>query len=357
MLKIVDLFSGVGGLSYGFMQAGCKVVVANEIDSDIAFSYTQNHIGTKMINEDITKLDIDKIFGEYKGEIDVVIGGPPCQGFSQKGSRKTIHDERNFLFRYYYNVVKYLRPKYFLMENVPNLLTAEKGLFKNEIEKLFNEIGYSLDSGVLNAADFGVPQTRRRAFILGKLGGNNLKLPIGTVKRVTINEAIGDLAFLESGEGREQQAYKYETNSEYQRKIRDNMNVLYNHVSTKHSKEAIDKLKMIPVGMGKEVLPKNLLTKSIYSGTWSRMIGNEQSVTITTRFDTPSSGRFTHPILNRCITVREAARIQSFPDSFIFYGKKSSQMKQVGNAVPPLLGKALAEIIIKDEKKDNSNPL
>lgn len=121
--------------------------------------------------------------------------------------------------------------------------------------------------------------------------------------------------------------------------------------------ELLDKLKMIPVGMGKEVLPKNLLTKSIYSGTWSRMIGNEQSVTITTRFDTPSSGRFTHPILNRCITVREAARIQSFPDSFIFYGKKSSQMKQVGNAVPPLLGKALAEIIIKDEKKDNSNPL
>ncbi|WP_252249196.1 DNA cytosine methyltransferase [Clostridium sp. VAP23] len=357
MLKIVDLFSGVGGLSYGFMQAGGKVVVANEIDSDIAFAYTKNHPGTKMINEDITKLDIDTIFEKYKGEIDVVIGGPPCQGFSQKGSRKTIHDERNFLFRYYYNVVKFLRPKYFLMENVPNLLTAEKGLFKNEIEKLFNEIGYNLDSGVLNAADFGIPQTRRRAFILGKLGKNNLKLPVGTVKRVTINEAIGDLAFLESGEGREQQAYKYEPNSEYQRKIRDNMNVLHNHVSTNHSKEAIAKLKMIPVGMGKEVLPKNLLTKSIYSGTWSRMIGNEQSVTITTRFDTPSSGRFTHPILNRCITVREAARLQSFPDSFIFYGKKSSQMKQVGNAVPPLLGKAIGEIIIKDEKKDNSNPL
>lgn len=351
MLKIVDLFSGVGGLSYGFMQAGAKVVLANEIDSDIAFAYTQNHPGTKMINEDITKLDIAKVFREYKDKIDVVIGGPPCQGFSQKGSRRTIHDERNFLFRYYYNVVKFLKPKYFLMENVPNLLTAENGLFKYEIEKLFNEIGYNLDSGVLNAADFGVPQNRRRAFILGKLDGDSLQLPVGNVKRVTINEAIGDLAFLESGEGREQQAYKYEPDSEYQRRIRDNMTVLYNHVSTKHSREAIDKLKMIPVGMGKEVLPKNLLTKSIYSGTWSRMIGNEQSVTITTRFDTPSSGRFTHPILNRCITVREAARLQSFPDSFIFYGKKSSQMKQVGNAVPPLLGKAIAEVIIKDEKR------
>lgn len=124
----------------------------------------------------------------------------------------------------------------------------------------------------------------------------------------------------------------------------------YNHVATRHTQEAINKLKMIPVGMGKEVLPKELLTKSIYSGTWSRMIAGEQSVTITTRFDTPSSGRFTHPILNRCITVREAARIQPFPDDFIFYGKKSSQMKQVGNAVPPLLGKSIAEAILNQIK-------
>jgi len=202
MLKIVDLFSGVGGLSYGFMQAGCSVVLANEIDSDIAFAYTKNHPKTNMINADITKLDINEVFGEYKGKIDVVIGGPPCQGFSQKGSRKTIHDERNFLFRYYYEVVKFLRPKYFLMENVPNLLTAENGLFKSEIENLFKDIGYNLDCGVLNAADFGVPQMRRRAFILGGLGVEGVKLPIGNQKRVTINEAIGDLAFLESGDGK-----------------------------------------------------------------------------------------------------------------------------------------------------------
>lgn len=348
MIRIIDLFSGVGGLSYGFIQAGCSVVLANEIDPDIAFAYCQNHPETKMINEDITKLDIDKVFKAYKGSIDVIVGGPPCQGFSQKGSRKTIDDERNFLFRYYYNVVKYLRPRYFVMENVPNILTAENGVFKSEIYNLFQELGYSLDSGVLNAADFGVPQSRRRAFILGKLGGEILELPIGNVKKVTINEAISDLAFLESGEGDFQQEYRYAPKSEYQKELRGDLEVLFNHVSTKHSLDAINKLKMIPVGMGKEVLPQNLLTKSIYSGTWSRMIGEDQSVTITTRFDTPSSGRFTHPTLNRCITVREAARLQSFPDNFVFYGKKSSQMKQVGNAVPPLLGKALAETIIND---------
>lgn len=350
MLKIVDLFAGVGGLTYGFMEAGYKVVLANEIDPEIAYAYTQNHIGTKMINEDITKLDIVQTFGPYKGEIDIVIGGPPCQGFSQKGSRKTINDERNFLFRYFFEIVKYLKPKLFLMENVPNLLTTENGLFKAEIEQIFGEIGYELDCNILNAGDFGVPQLRRRAFILGSLGHKKIMLPTGNGVKVTIDEAISDLAFLESGEGAEEQEYRFDVKSEYQKMMRGKMETLYNHVATRHSQEAINKLKMIPVGMGKEVLPKELLTKSIYSGTWSRMIAGEQSVTITTRFDTPSSGRFTHPILNRCITVREAARIQSFPDDFIFYGKKSSQMKQVGNAVPPLLGKSIAEAILNQIK-------
>ena len=349
MLKVVDLFAGVGGLSFGFAEAGCEIVLANEKDSDIAYAYTKNHKGTKMINENITELDIEKTFGHYRDSIDMVIGGPPCQGFSQKGSRKTIQDERNFLFRYYYNVVEFLRPKYFLLENVPNLLTAESGFFKKAIEKLFQNIGYTLDCKVLNAANFGVPQIRRRAFILGSLGTDKVNLPEGKSPKVTIDEAIRDLAFLEAGEGNEQQIYPFLPNSEYQKTMRGTMNILHNHVATNHSKESIEKLKMIPVGMGKEILPKELLTKSIYSGTWSRMIGNEQSVTITTRFDTPSSGRFTHPFLNRCITVREAARLQSFPDSFIFYGKNSSQMKQVGNAVPPLLGKAIAEEVIKSQ--------
>ncbi|WP_394526932.1 DNA cytosine methyltransferase [Lacrimispora sp. JR3] len=352
MLRVVDLFAGVGGLSYGFMLAGAEILVANEKDESIAQAYKKNHPNTEMITADITKLDIPKIFNKYLGKIDIVIGGPPCQGFSQKGSRKTINDPRNFLFKYYYEVVKYLKPKYFLMENVPNLLTTEKGLFRKEIEKLFGDIGYSLDCDVLNAAFFGVPQVRRRAMILGKQGNQILRLPKARNAMVTIDEAISDLQYLESGEGEEISPYITVPNSAYQKDMRKGATELHNHVATRHSKEAIEKLKLIPVGMGKEVLPEELLTKSIYSGTWSRMIADEQSVTITTRFDTPSSGRFTHPTLNRCITVREAARIQSFPDRFIFYGNKSSQMKQVGNAVPPLLGKAVAEVIIKDFNRE-----
>ncbi|WP_313232600.1 DNA cytosine methyltransferase [Tissierella praeacuta] len=348
MLNVIDLFAGVGGLSYGFQQIGCNIVLANEIDPDIAYAYTQNHVNTKMINSDISRINIESIFTQYKGKIDIIIGGPPCQGFSQKGSRKTINDERNFLFRYFYNVVEFLKPKYFLMENVPNILTTENGLFINEIENLFKGIDYEINYKVLNAANFGVPQHRRRAFIIGKYKSLPPKLPEGTNDFVTAEEAIGDLEYLNSGEGKEKMEYLYEPKSNYQRVMREGSVELFNHKATNHSKEVIRKLKIIPEGMGKEVLPQELLTKSIYSGTWSRIIRDEPTVTITTRFDTPSSGRFTHYKLNRCITVREAARLQSFPDTFIFYGPKTSQMKQVGNAVPPLLGKAIAESIIQD---------
>lgn len=352
--KVIDLFAGVGGLSYGFMQAGFDVVLANEIDATIAMSYSKNHPFTKMINKDITKLEISKIFKLYKNNIDVIVGGPPCQGFSQKGKRKTIHDERNFLFRYYFKVVKYVKPKYFLIENVPNILTAENGLFKNEIITLFESIGYLVSCDILKASDYGVPQNRRRAIIIGCLGNTKPTLPKSLKTTVTVHDAISDLEFLDSGKGEGKQKYPFNPLTEYQKTMRENSEFLHNHIATKHSDSAIKKLKMIPPEKGKEVLPKSMLTKSIHSGTWSRMSYKGQSVTITTRFDTPSSGRFAHPVLHRCITVREAARLQSFPDSFIFYGCKNSQMKQVGNAVPPILGKVIAEVI-KREGFNNKN--
>lgn len=353
--KVIDLFAGVGGMSLGFEKQGFDIIVANECDPLIAESYKENHKKTKMIVGDITTLDLKESFGKYKGEVDVVIGGPPCQGFSQKGKRKTIHDERNFLFKYYVKVVELVKPKYFIMENVPNLLTAEKGYFKKEIEELFNAMGYSLTMGVLNASDYGVPQNRKRAVIIGKLNGKALDLPVPLNKKVTIWDAISDLAYLESGEGKEEQLYLNAPETDYQKKLRKNSKCLYNHIATKHSKVALERLALIPENAGREVLPEEHLTKSIYSGTWTRMRRDEISVTITTRFDTPSSGKFTHPFLNRAITVREAARIQSFPDDFKFVGNKSSQMKQVGNAVPPLLASAIAKVIINDIKEEFNN--
>lgn len=352
---VIDLFAGVGGMSLGFEMSGFDVLLANEYDKSIAEAYIANHKNTKMIIGDITSLDLKKTFGSYRGKVDVVIGGPPCQGFSQKGQRKTIHDERNFLFKYYVSVVELVKPKYFVMENVPNLLTAEGGYFRKEIEELFNNMGYSLQYGVLNASDYGVPQNRRRAVIIGKLGGNAPSLPIPQNKVVTIWDAISDLAYLESGEGADEQKYEMPVESEYEKLLRKDSNTLFNHVATKHSPLALERLALIPPNAGREVLPKEHLTKSIYSGTWTRMRKDEISVTITTRFDTPSSGKFTHPFLNRAITVREAARIQSFPDTFRFIGNKGSQMKQVGNAVPPLLAAAIAEVIMKDIKEEKNN--
>ena len=216
-------------------------------------------------------------------------------------------------------------------------------------------MGYHLKMGVLNASDYGVPQNRRRAVIIGKRGGEAPDLPIPKDESVTIWDAISDLAYLNSGEGEEEQEYRIEPQSEYQKRLRAGSTVLHNHVATKHSDLALERLAMIPPNAGKEVLPKEHLTKSIYSGTWTRMRKDEISVTITTRFDTPSSGKFTHPFLDRAITVREAARIQSFPDSFQFVGNKGSQMKQVGNAVPPLLAGAIAEVIMSDIEEDANN--
>lgn len=345
---VIDLFAGVGGLSLGFEMAGFNVVLANEYDESIAKAYKLNHPNTKMIVEDITNLPIENTFYQYRRKVDVIIGGPPCQGFSQKGQRKTINDERNFLFKYFVAVVDFARPRYFVMENVPNLLTAENGFFKEEIIELFEGLGYTLSTDTLNAADYGVPQNRRRAVIIGKQGESAIAMPKPLDYKVTIWDAISDLAYLNSGEGVECDSYRYPPQSEYQRMMREGSDNLYNHKATKHSDLAIERLKMIPPNKGKEVLPKEHLTKSIYSGTWTRMVKDEISVTITTRFDTPSSGKFTHPFLHRAITVREAARIQSFPDTFHFTGTKGSQMKQVGNAVPPLLAKAIATVVMND---------
>lgn len=336
-----DLFSGVGGLSQGFISAGFEIAFAIEFDEEIADAYARNHPDTEMINEDICGVDIDDLKKRHSN-VDLIMGGPPCQGFSQKGKRLNLNDPRNFLFQQFVRFVEAYRPKYFVLENVPNIITTSNGYFKNQIIDSFSKLGYTVNCGVLSASEFGIPQDRHRAVFIGVLGPKAIALPTPPLKRVTIQEAIYDLPFIGSGEGLEVSKYDKKATSEYQKMLRGESTVLYNHVATKHSDLALKRLSLIPKGAGREVLPAEHRTKSIYSGTWCRLIENGIASTITTRFDTPSSGRFTHPILNRCLTVREAARIQSFQDSFRFYGSKTSQMKQVGNAVPPLLAKSIA---------------
>lgn len=347
-LKIIDLFAGVGGLSQGFISNGFEVEFAIEYDKEIAESYRLNHPNTDVYAEDIAKIDFN-VLKEKHGSVDVIVGGPPCQGFSQKGKRLSIKDERNYLFQKFIEAVDIFKPNYFVLENVPNILTTANGFFKNEIVQGFEEIGYKVNAKTLNASDYGVPQNRRRAFFIGTLKSKIIDFPEPNKNKVTVKEAIYDLPFIESGEGEKVTEYReIKDISNYQKLLRNKSKIVHNHIATKHSKLAIERLKLIPVGKGKEVLPEEHRTKSIFSGTWSRLKEDGIAATITTRFDTPSSGLFTHPILNRCLTVREAARIQSFSDNFIFYGSKTCQMKQVGNAVPPLLASAVAKQILND---------
>lgn len=346
-MRVIDLFAGVGGLSYGFKMEDFEIVFAVEHDKDIANTYKLNHQDTDIYADDIENLNINELSSNYKN-IDVIIGGPPCQGFSQKGKRLSINDERNFMFKYFIDFVKYFKPKYFLLENVPNITTTHNGFFKDEIIFAFNQLGYSVDVDILLASDFGVPQNRKRAFFLGKLGNEKIYLPKTNNKKTTVGQAIYDLPIIKSSEGEKFYSYDKEPTNQYQELMRQNSKGIFNHQATKHSDLALKRLSLIPKGKGKEMLPKELLTKSIYSGTWSRLLEDGFAPTITTRFDTPSSGMFTHPYLDRCLTVREGARLQSFPDSFIFYGSKSSQLKQVGNAVPPLLAREIANVIKLD---------
>jgi DNA (cytosine-5)-methyltransferase 1 len=343
--KVIDLFAGVGGLSLGFLQAGFKIVYANEYDESIAESFKKNHPETRVDSRDIRDIDFEKVFHPFKNEVEVVMGGPPCQGFSQKGKRIGINDERNFMFQQFVKVVKIVRPEFMLLENVPSILSSENGYFKQEIIDTFAKLDYEVEYKVLKAENFGVPQTRRRAVFLGRKGRLNFELPDGNGKKTTVSEAIDDLLPLKSGEGQDEQPYATIPLNSFQRLMRHKSSIVRNHIATKHSKVALERLSLISVNGSKKDLPSHHRTKSIHSGTWSRLKPNGFARTITTRFDTPSSGQFTLPYQDRCITVREAARLQSFPDDYIFYGTKSSQMLQVGNAVPPMLAYEIAKTI------------
>nr|WP_277868644.1 DNA (cytosine-5-)-methyltransferase [Metamycoplasma orale] len=286
-------------------------------------------------------------------KINMVIGGPPCQGFSLKGKNLGMKDPRNFLFLEYYNIIKEIKPEIFIIENVKNLLNCLDGYFKNEIIEKFSDLGYIVNYKVLNAKNFGVPQNRERAIIIGSLS-RSVELPLGYKKIVTVKDAISDLSYFNSGEGNFETEYLIKPQSDYQKERRKISEKLYNHVATNHSELALKKLKFIPPEGDKNSLPKELLGKQKFQTTWSRLQWNDISPTIDTRFDTPSNGRNSHPFLNRAITPREAARLQSFDDDFVFLGNKTSVCTQIGNSVPPLLAKAIAEQI-KNSYEKNRN--
>lgn len=350
MFNILDVFCGAGGLSYGMdKNKHFRTKVAIDFDEKAAETFKKNMPDTEVIVGDITDADVKQKVIELsrKAKVNMIVGGPPCQGYSMKGKKLGLKDPRNFLFREYLNLVKELQPDIFVIENVKGLLLASNGWFKDEILTAVSNLGYWVEYGVLNAADFGVPQSRERAiFICSK--NKIVTLPTPTIsRRTTVRDAISDLSYLESGEGEFKQEYVTTAKSDYQKMMRAGSMALYNHKASNHKKVAIEKLKMIPPEQGKEFVPKELQGKQKFKTTWGRLKWDEVSPTIDTRFDASSNGTNNHPYLNRAITPREAARIQSFDDKFVFYGSKVYIRKQIGNAVPPLLAKAIADKIDK----------
>lgn len=347
--KVLDLFCGAGGFSYGLDQVeGFETLLGIDFDKNAIETFKENFPKAETICGDICDLEVkNKIIKLSKDlGINMIIGGPPCQGFSLKGKKRGLDDPRNFLFLEYVEIVEKLLPEIFIIENVKNLINSSKGYFIDQIYERFTEIGYTLNHGILNAVDFGVPQKRERAIIIGTLDSRGIKLPEKhSLNERTVRDAISDLAYLDSGEGKDKVNYINPPESEYQKIMRKNSKFLYNHRATNHSKETIRKLSIIPSEGDKSYLPVELHGRQQFLTTWSRLIWDEPSPTIDTRFDTPSNGRNSHPFLNRAITPREAARIQSFPDDFIFKGTKTSICTQIGNAVPPLMAKAICEHI------------
>lgn len=327
--KVVDLFSGAGGFLLGFENKGFEIVFSTDIDEDCGEVHMVNRPDIPFVCADIRTLSNDQLDTYLKGQqIDVLIGGPPCQGFSTIGNRvssdparRKKYDPRNDLFKEYIRILNHIQPKIFVMENVKGIKTRDKGVIFEEIKRTFEETGYEFKCVTLNAADYGVPQYRERVFFFGTKIGIALDEPQATygenlLRYQTVLSAIGDLA--------------------------DQGEEIPNHVPLKHGEINVRRYQMIPEGgrLPEENLPPELYRKN-FGNTFKRLDRNKPSLTMV-----PGHNAFPiHPWLDRSLTVREAARIQTFPDNYLFCGRRDKQCMQVGNAVPVKLAEAWAEQI------------
>lgn len=340
---VIDMFCGCGGLSRGFMDAGYEVLLGIDNNEDALKSFRANHNGAIGMNGDLFEnaTILEMASATKNRAVDLIIGGPPCQGFSLTGSRLE-NDDRNRLFMSMVRAVEFFQPKAFLLENVPGLATLYDGKAKNAIIEEFSNLGYTITYKVLYAPDYGVPQIRKRIFFVGLLDGKKFEFPTPIYtpeKYVTCGEAISDLHdFNEDDMGEEVSQYRSEAKSKYQKMMRKNAEFLLNHVGTKHSELVIDVISQVPEGGNHKDLPPGVGDSRKFNEAWTRYHRNKPSKTI----DTGHRNHF-HYEFNRVPSVRENARLQSFSDDFKFLGNKTQQYRQVGNAVPPLLGFALGK--------------
>lgn len=357
-LNVIDLFCGCGGFSKGFEDAGYNVALGIDIWKDATITYKHNFPNSIALNEDITKVTGKKILSilddNTSKSIDVIIGGPPCQGFSISGKRM-IDDPRNKLYKAFVDIVDEIRPKAFVMENVPGLVRLFNGKVKDEVIQDFTSLGYDVFMQVLSADDYGVPQQRKRVFFVGF---NTIKVerskqfafPIkthgnkeGLLPYVTSDNAISDLNFIPDDKiNYEKLSYAIPVQCDYQKLMRKDSKYVLNHTITLHKEQTKEIIAQVPDGGNYKNLPVALWSTRKVNIAWTRMNSKKPCFTI----DTGHNHHF-HYSENRVPTVRESARIQSFPDNFEFIGVKTSQLKQVGNAVPPILSQSLAKEIKK----------
>ena len=340
-MNVIDLFCGCGGLSYGFEKAGCNVILGIDNDPSALNTFRKNHKGSQIIEGDITRTsysDIKKIIGNKK--IDIIVGGPPCQGMSLSGPRK-FEDPRNRLYLSFIRLVSEIKPKAFVIENVPGLVGLFKGEIKDHILRSFTEIGYDVQYRILNASGFGVPQNRRRVFFVG-MRSHSFIFPKENKERLTCESAISDMPSLKSEPDPSVMEYESAPLTDYQRMMRSGSAAIHNHIVTKHNETTKKIIALVPNGGNYKDLPPEYINTRNFHVAWTRFDRNAPAPTI----DTGHRHHF-HYEYNRVPTVRECARIQSFPDIFIFTGNKTEQYRQVGNAVPPILAETIARALIE----------
>ena len=323
-LKYIDLFSGAGGFSLGFDNQGFQNVFSVDIEPSFCKTYKHNFPTHQLIEKDICELSDSEIkYLKEFDDIDVVIGGPPCQGFSIAGNigRKFLDDPRNRLYKEFVRVVKIVKPKFFVMENVARLYTHKKGETRNEILSDFEELGYKVECQILNSADYGVPQLRKRVIFIGTSTNQNIEFPPKEVEDyISVKQALSKYPKLKSGEE----------------------SSIPNHIAMSHSEQMLTKMSYISDGGNRNEIPLKIRPKSGDIRKYIKYASEKPSVCVT-----GDMRKIFHYEQNRALTVRELAKLQSFPDDFIFKGSRISQQQQVGNSVPPKMAEAIAKMIIK----------
>lgn len=344
----VDLFAGAGGMSLGALEAGLDVKVAVEVDKHACATYAANFPATELVHGDVRSVRGTDLPAHRDGA--VLFGGLPCQGLSTSNQRdRGYRNPRNWLFSEFLRIAKEWRPDWVVLENVRGILETANGVFMQAVVDGLKRLDYGVDSELLNAADFGVPQRRARVFVVARWGGRPgmLQSPQGQ-PCVTVKDAIFDLPELENGAAFQSLPYRADEPSRYARQMRGNLKATTCHLVTRNAQHVVERYKHIPQGGNWKDIPPALManyteTEKCHTGIYHRLREDAPSIVI----GNYRKNMIIHPRQNRGLSVREAARIQSFPDSFDFRGSIGFQQQQVGNAVPPLLARGVFEALVR----------